>query len=235
MNKEETLNNIKSTIYKIHPLKRPRVCMPKLFTIDAPEMEVELYFFVDNQNIQKTQVIFSDGNYYHKTSKSYFTIDNLISKEIVIELIDFLLENFPIISNFNVDKSTISLEFTFSAEKNMTRGISCRSLKLIFISKEKKNIINDYLKCILENYSDKLSTTTLFKERYEEYLDNNKKEIVNALDREGLQEIINSLSEEELKELLQKLPHDILSNAYNGYEKEVKPKQRKLTKKEIFE
>ncbi len=232
MNKEETLNIIKSTIYKMHPIKKPRVNITKLYTIGAPEMEVELYFFEDKNNILKTQVIFSDGNYYHKTSKSYFTINNLINKEIVIDLINFLLEEFPIISNFNVDKNSLSLEFSFSSEKNMTKGISCRRLKLIFISRENTHIINDYLKCILDNYSDKLSSTPLFKERYEEYLNNNKKEMINTLNKEELKEIINLLSEEELKNLLQKLPHDTLNNAYNEYVKEGKPKQKRL-KKEI--
>ena len=78
-----------------------------------------------------------------------------------------------------------------------------------------------------------INDTPLFKARYEEYLNNNKKEMINTLNKEGLKEIINSLSEEELKNLLQKLPHDTLNNAYNEYAKEAKPKQKRLTKKEI--
>lgn len=231
MKQDEILNKIKKSIYDINPLAKPRVHTSNFFSTKAPEMGIQILFFDDENSKLKTQVIFSEGNYYHKNSVSSFVIDNLIEKEVILELLKFILKNFPIISDFETKNSEFSLEFTFPAEMNNLEGISCRKITLDFSSRNHKYIISEYLIYILNNFYKELINTTLFKTKYEEYLNQNKDNILSSLDEVGLRKIIGLLNEQELRNLLKNIPDEVLVNLYNQCYKDTENIPKKLIKK----
>ena len=118
-------------------------------------------------------------------------IEELITPNIMVKLIDKLLLEDYMLYDFKYDKE-IKLYFN-KDDKNI----------VIIIKKlNKNNNLNSYLEVLISNYQDILLNTNYIKE----LINKNKQELfrkeVNDMTREKILNLINNLSDEELKNLV---------------------------------
>ena len=211
----DTFMRIKSKILEMHPRCEPRLNLDNLFDRGTTEMGISFNFYKGENNDYHTQIMFLDGNSNCMSMKSSFYEEELLSYNIIDKLMTFILKEFPIICDFSVLNNSFELKFTFSAERYIEKGLSARFFYLKFESRYEKDIINDYLKYIINTYYEEISKIETFKREYQKYLDEYKRDYLNSLDRNELNEILNMLSENSIRNILYYLSNDEFIRVFN--------------------
>ena len=110
----EIFYKIIDVIYKLHPITKPRIDSWNNLCncIQNPEMSISFYFYKDNDDSVKTQVLFLDGNRSSMNGISTtYIVDSEISKMTVIKLISFILSEFPYIRSLGECVNVFEINF----------------------------------------------------------------------------------------------------------------------------
>lgn len=231
INQKEILDKIKHEICSCHPILKPR----KNSEIKGISiMEIYFNFGATYDNKPITAIGFLDGNEHIKSSTSaFYQLDEYINLEIVNELIFYLIAEYPYISDFSLFSQSFSLSFEYPFEMEDQEGISCDKILLKFNAhtKEVIPILNKYLSNILIQFTNELSKTSTFKNKYAEYCNNLQINILDSLNEEGIEQMIKLLPVEMKRRLLQKLPSQYFLQFYQEHY----PQEEKVLLKHLIE
>lgn len=99
-------------------------------------------------------------------------------------------------------------------------GLSANSISLNITTRDNKlnNEIRRYLEFILNAYYEKLSDTSLFKNEYNKWIENEKKNIIFQLSRDNMMNWLKLLTDEDLKNLFINMPNDVFLRIYSDVE-----------------
>lgn len=211
---------IRTEIEKMHPIMEPRLDLDAFEDRRRPEMEILLYLY---NNSIKSQIVFLDGNSFAKSSiDNGYLLEDFLSNDNLSNILNYFLEQYPLITDFSVEKNKISFDFKFDFGEILTSGISAYKITFSIQTREKDLYykINDYLKYILSNYYDKLSHTELFKREYNRYLDCIKEEYINSMTKEDILLFLQDMEKDILKEILMNIDNDIFMEKINPYQRE---------------
>ena len=218
---------IKNIIYKYHPIVDNR--LNSIINYNKPEMEIGFKFFNKN-NIDQVSVDFLDGTYY---SKNYinesFIIEGFLCKETLINLMNFILSDHEIIKSFTYDNQKICFTFTVNCTENNLKGINCGDILLnldfSFLDLNREETADKYLYCIIDNFYEYIKNTNQFKKDYDEFINEIKTDIIEALDKEELIQFMNLLNEQEMRNVLYKISDNRFVDLFESYD------EKKLVKK----
>ena len=232
-NNVKILDEIKKIILKRHPIvdDRLNILYPSSKDPRCPEMEIQFLFYkIDNKNI--TQILFLDGTSSYKSNiPEQIEINDLISKNILCDLISYLLTDHNLFENIYKYNTSIELPLIVDGRDENLHGISCGKiiLKLDFNSHpDNELLMNEYLKVITTTFYEQLKRTNTFQKDLSNYCNNVKSEFINSLTTEELKQFINLLNNNDLCNLIYSMPNNRFIELYNKYNKEEKIK--KLTK-----
>lgn len=230
INQNQILDKIIHEIYKIHPIKNPR---NNAEIYQNSVMEINFVFGATYDNKPITAIGFLDGNENHRTTTlTSYRLSEYVDSEIVTQLISFLIKDFPYISDFSLDSKSFSLDFEYPFELENEEGISCNKIILKFRARDNEliSLLNNYLAIILSNFTEQLSNTKTFQNKYTEYCNNLKKEIITSATNEEIDKMIGMLPIEMKKELLKSMPNQYFIQFYNDFQnQDEKSKQKKLS------
>ena len=233
---EDFVDSIKNIIGLLHPYKEPRRDFEEKNYNLLPQMGIELYLCDNDAGNIETQVMFLDGNNYAKSSidTSYF-VNGIISTENIKELIDFLLDNYPIISNFNYYGNNLSIDFVYDLADSLKYGINCEKISLNITSRmnELSYIIYCYYKYILETYYYKLGAVLQKNDNYRQAIEEIKNELIDKMTCEEMLAVISMFSKEKLQNILNSIDSETFINKYYSKANE-KIKVKVLEKVERF-
>lgn len=223
---KDFVEKIKEEICSLHPITMPR------YDDENPsykEMEIDLAFF-NHEGKHQTGIYFLDGNDRCKSSTSTsYRLKEYISFAGVKDLIDFLLSEYPILLNISFEYQSFSLRFSYRSENEEEEGISCNQVILEFRTRDKDlvPVIRDYLNYIVSTYYGLVSKTPTFQRRYEEYLDSNKRKIINAMSDEEIASFMEKLSPQDIKDMLVEMDNQYFFKIYNSIKGEEVPYEQK--------
>lgn len=225
---DEILNKIKNEIYRIHPVTNPR-------KNNEIKSVMEIYFTIgETINNSFTTIKFLDGDEYSKSSTpTFYKLDEYINLEIVNKLIYYLLVEYPYINDLSISSMSFSLSFIYPFEMENEEGISCDKIILKFNTRSYEfiPILNNYLTNILLTFTNELSQTQTFQDKYSEYCNHLQKSILDSLSEKEIEQMIKILPIEIKRKLLKTLSSQYFLQFYqNYYNDETSPK--KLIKSE---
>ena len=201
-NEKEVTQIIINLINKLHPVKTPRIDLNiPSFKMPATDIIINL---VEEDNLPYTFINILDGTQSFKESieQGKILISNYLDNNTLKELIDFFFLNFPIIYNFNVNENSISLDFSFSKNKDFlkTPGLSLESLNLeININDLKlKHQLTNYLIFIMNTYYNELKQTSFWQENIQKY----KEKLILEMEYKFIMGFLSHLNENEIRKLL---------------------------------
>lgn len=201
-NEKEVTQIIINLINKLHPVKTPRIDLNiPSFKMPATDIIINL---VEEDNLPYTFINILDGTQSFKESieQGKILISNYLDNNTLKELIDFLFLNFPIIYNFNVNENSVSLDFSFSKNKDFlkTPGLSLESLNLeININDLKlKHQLTNYLIFIMNTYYNELKQTSFWQENMQKY----KEKLILEMEYKFIMGFLSHLNENEIRKLL---------------------------------
>ena len=164
--------------------------------------------------------MFCDGNEKVKSSiAERIIIEELISSDILIDLISFILSSHDFVNSFSFTKEEIQLSFLVNKVQNNMKGISCGKFTINLNFRAYPNpekIMYQYLKIIISNFYDKLKTTATFKKEYTRYCESIKEKLIFSLNKAELNELIGKLTREELQDLLLNLSLERITQIYEN-------------------
>lgn len=229
INQKEILNKIQQEIYRIHPVKKPRSSAEKCA---SSVMHIYFKFGLTYDNNPITSIGFLDGNENQRSSTStFYRLDEYINTEIVIQLIYFLIKEFPHISDFSVFSRSFSFDFQYPLEMENQEGISCDKIILELSTRDNECIqmLNNYLSNILSEFTNELSQTQTFQNKYNEYCNDLQKNIINSSNDEEIEQIIRRLPIGMKRELLKSVPsQSFLQFYYDCENQDEKHYQKKI-------
>ena len=199
---KDIAERIINLINELHPVKTPRVDLD-MPSFKRPSTDI-IINLVEKDNVPYTFINVLDGTESCKISAANgcITTNNFLGVNTLKILIDYLLANFPVVYNFNVNSNTISSTFSFSKNNDfyITPGISLENISLeirITDSKLQKKL-KEYLIFILSTYYTELKQTPYWQETIEK----NKKKILFEMEYGYIMDFVSHLSEEEIRKLL---------------------------------
>ena len=235
---DEIFNKIKDVMYKLHPIKKPRIDSWKCFCncIKKPEMAITFYFYKDDDGLTRTQVLFLDGTESSKHSTGdIYVVKSELSEQTIGKLISFILSEFPYIGSLHQCGSGFEISFNIGLENEEQEGISCSKINIWFethpnIYGQFKQLFHDYLEYIVDTFYVEVSKTPQFIDAYRRYSDKLKEEIIESLSYEELQKFVKLIDEKKLRILLSELNNDYFFELCNSFQE-----QNETTKKKILE
>lgn len=201
-NEKEVTQIIINLINKLHPVKTPRIDL-NIPSFKRPATDI-IINLVEEDNLPYTFINILDGTQSFKESieQGKILISNYLDNNTLKELIDFLFLNFPIIYNFNVNENSVSLDFSFSKNKDFlkTPGLSLESLNLeININDLKlKHQLTNYLIFIMNTYYNELKQTSFWQENIQKY----KEKLILEMEYKFIMGFLSHLNENEIRKLL---------------------------------
>ena len=189
-------------INELHPVKTPRVDL-NMPSFKSPSMDI-LINIIEEDNMPHTFISILDGteNFKQSVPNGNILTDAFLEINTLKEIIDYLLANFPVVYNFNVNSNSISFTLSFSKNNDfyITPGISLEniSLEIRITDLKLQNKLKEYLIFILSTYYAELKQTPYWQETIEKY----KKKILFEMEYGYIMDFVSHLSEEEIRKLL---------------------------------
>lgn len=201
-NEKEVLKKIINIINLLHPVQTPRIDLD-MPSFKRPSTDI-IINLIEEDNMPYTFISILDGTENFKQSVPHGKIltDTILDINTLKEIIDYILANFPVIYNLNVNDYSISLAFSFSKNSDFlkTSGLSLENINLEISNKDLKlqKKLKEYLIFILSTYCAELKQTPYWQETIEKY----KKKIFFEMEYEYIMDFVSRLSEEEIRKLL---------------------------------
>lgn len=201
-NEKEALGRIISLINELHPVKTPRIDLhTPSFKRPSTDIIINL---IEQDNMPHTFISILDGteNFKQSVLAGNILTYGLLDTNTLKELIDYILTNFPLIYNLNVNESSISITFSFSKNNDFyeTSGLSLENINLEISTRDLKlqMKLKEYLVFILSTYHNELNQTPFWQGNIQKY----KKKILFEMEYEYVMDFLSHLSEEEIRKLL---------------------------------
>ena len=199
---KEIAERIINLINELHPIKTPRIDL-NMPSFKRPSTDI-IINLIEEDNMPHTFISILDGTENLKQSVPYGKIltDTILDINTLKEIIDYLLANFPVVYNFNVNSNSISFTLSFSKNSDFlkTPGLSLENMNLEISIKDLKlqKKLKEYLIFILSTYYAELKQTSYWQANIEKY----KKKIFFEMEYEYIMDFLSHLSEEEIRKLL---------------------------------
>ena len=199
---KDIAERIINLINELHPVKTPRIDLD-IPSFKRPSTDI-LINLIEEDNVPHTFISILDGTENFKQSVPHGNIltDTILDINTLKEIIDYLLANFPVVYNFNVNSNSISFTLSFSKNNDFleTPGLSLENINLEISIKDLKlqKKLKEYLIFILSTYCAELKQTPYWQENMEKY----KKKMLFAMEYEYIMDFVSRLSEEEIRKLL---------------------------------
>lgn len=201
-NEKEVLKKIINIINLLHPVQTPRIDLD-MPSFKSPSMDI-LINLIEEDNMPHTFISILDGteNFKQSVPNGNILTDAFLEINTLKEIIDYLLANFPVVYNFNVNSNSISFTLLFSKNNDfyITPGISLEniSLEIRITDLKLQNKLKEYLIFILSTYYAELKQTPYWQETIEKY----KKKMLFEMEYGYIMDFVSHLSEEEIRKLL---------------------------------
>lgn len=201
-NEKEVLKKIINIINLLHPVQTPRIDLD-MPSFKSPSMDI-LINLIEEDNMPHTFISILDGteNFKQSVPNGNILTDAFLEINTLKEIIDYLLANFPVVYNFNVNSNSISFTLSFSKNNDfyITPGISLEniSLEIRITDLKLQNKLKEYLIFILSTYYAELKQTPYWQETIEKY----KKKMLFEMEYGYIMDFVSHLSEEEIRKLL---------------------------------
>lgn len=201
-NEKEISEKIIGLINELHPVKTPRIDLD-MPSFKRPSTDI-IINLIEEDNMPHTFISILDGTENFKQSVLHGNIltDTFLDINTLKEIIDYLLANFPVVYNFNVNSNSISFTLSFSKNNDfyITPGISLEniSLEIRITDLKLQNKLKEYLIFILSTYYAELKQTPYWQETIEKY----KKKMLFEMEYGYIMDFVSHLSEEEIRKLL---------------------------------
>ena len=200
-NEKEVLKKIINIINLLHPVQTPRIDLD-MPSFKRPSTDI-IINLIEEDNVPHTFISILDGteNFKQSVPNGNILTDEFLDINTLKEIIDYLLANFPVVYNFNVNSNSISFTLSFSKNNDfyITPGISLEniSLEIRITDLKLQKKLKEYLIFILSTYYVELKQTPYWQETIE-----NKKKILFEMEYEYIMDFVSHLSEEEIRKLL---------------------------------
>lgn len=201
-NEKEISEKIIGLINELHPVKTPRIDL-NMPSFKRPSTDI-IINLIEEDNMPHTFISILDGteNFKQSVPNGNILTDEFLDINTLKEIIDYLLANFPVVYNFNVNSNSISFTLSFSKNNDfyITPGISLEniSLEIRITDLKLQKKLKEYLIFILSTYYAELKQTPYWQETIEK----NKKKILFEMEYEYIMDFLSRLSEEEIRKLL---------------------------------
>lgn len=234
-------DSIKAVVYKMCPVKEPRVkCDERDYSYEKEELEIDFYFHKDENEKIKTSIIFMKNNEMFLDEGNYIVNDK-ISNDTIGNLIEFLIINFPYVNSMNTEFNEFKIEFGIGLEHHDSEGIGCSKVVVSFNTypsfwKDFENIFSGYLKYITDIFKDYIGKNPECANRFRGYYNLLKPKMVVSFDSEQLQQLVGLLTDEEIRMLLLKMNNERffqLCDSLKNRDNEVGRKSYRLSRKPI--
>ena len=131
-NEKEVLKKIINIINLLHPVQTPRIDLD-MPGFKRPSTDI-IINLIEEDNMPRTFISILDGteNFKQSVPNGNILTDTFLDINTLKEIIDYLLANFPVVYNFNVNSNSISLTLSFSKNNDfyITPGISLENISL---------------------------------------------------------------------------------------------------------
>ena len=201
-NEKEVLKKIINIINLLHPVQTPRIDLD-MPSFKSPSMDI-LINLIEEDNMPHTFISILDGteNFKQSVPNGNILTDTFLDINTLKKIIDYLLANFPVVYNFNVNSNTISFTFSFSKNNDfyITPVISLEniSLEIRITDLKLQKKLKEYLIFILSTYYVELKQTPYWQETIKKH----KKKILFEMEYGYIMDFVSHLSEEEIRKLL---------------------------------
>ena len=199
---KDIAERIINLINELHPVKTPRVDL-NMPSFKSPSMDI-LINLIEEDNMPHTFISILDGteNFKQSVPNGNILTDTFLDINTLKEIIDYLLANFPVVYNFNVNSNTISFTFSFSKNNDfyITPGISLEniSLEIRITDLKLEKQLKEYLIFIISTYHNELKQTPYWQENIQKY----KEKLLFETEYKYIMNIISRLNEDEIRKLL---------------------------------
>lgn len=229
---DEIVKIIKNIILSRYLILEDR--MDVLFKNPRPAMDINLYFYKDGNDNDFTEIMFTDGTENSKCSMpERISINGLISFQTITNLIYFILSDHDYIKDIYKNVSEFKLSFDINLNDDNIHGVSCGTigLRLDFSSyPSHEELLNNYIKIIINNFYNELKYTENFKREYNKYCSLTKEKIINSLSEDDLHLFTHLLNYEELCNILLNIPNDRFIELYDEFENKKRNEEKILIK-----
>lgn len=216
---KEILQRIKDIILNRFPVLDDRLDI--LFTNPRPSMKIFMNFS-EYDNKEFTQISFSFGTeLFKKSVPESLKVDGLISNDVLISIISFILDDHDVIKSINKFEKNIFLSFEVDLRNDNMKGMGCGEIELELDFKfcpNPEEALNSYLKTIVNSFYEKLKHTETFKREYNKYCLLAKEKIINSLTQDELYSLVSLLDNKDLCEMLLNLSNERFIEIYNEFE-----------------
>lgn len=201
-NEKEISEKIIGLINELHPVKTPRIDLD-MPSFKRPSTDI-IINLIEEDNVPHTFISILDGteNFKQSVPNGNILTDEFLDINTLKEIIDYLLANFPVVYNFNVNSNSISFTLSFSKNNDFleTPGLSLENVNLEISIKDLKlqKKLKEYLVFILSTYYAELKQTPYWQENIKKY----KKKILFEMEYGYIMDFVSLLSEEEIRKLL---------------------------------
>lgn len=201
-NEKEVLKKIINIINLLHPVQTPRIDLD-MPSFKRPSTDI-IINLIEEDNVPHTFISILDGteNFKQSVPNGNILTDEFLDINTLKEIIDYLLANFPVVYNFNVNSNSISFTLSFSKNNDFleTPGLSLENVNLEISIKDLKlqKKLKEYLVFILSTYYAELKQTPYWQENIKKY----KKKILFEMEYGYIMDFVSLLSEEEIRKLL---------------------------------
>lgn len=215
---KQIFNYIKSVVLREYPISNREEI---LFTHHSSAMDINFWFFKDEEEEETCEIHFICGSKNYKSSiPDSLDLEGFLSAEVLFDFITFLLNDNRIITSINKGPNSIELNFKVNLSDNAMIGISCDEINITldffrFLNCER--LLNYYFNLITLKFHDKLKYTAFYKNAFESYSSQIKNSFVDSLDEEELKRFLLLLDKEELKVLLDNISNERFNELYERY------------------
>lgn len=222
----EILQEIKEVILNKYPIIDDRFDI--ITSYPRPAIDIDINFYNDDENIEATGILFCAGTEVMKTSiPERLVINGLISPKIVIDLISFIISDHNYIKNITRTDNQIKLIFDIKMTEENMCGMSVGEIGLEldfhkYLNHE--NLLNSYLKEIVNTFYEQLKETDSFKKEYAEYCLLAKEKVINSFNEQDLQMFMELLSNEDICRMLLDMPNNRFIELYSIFKNKEKVK-----------
>lgn len=196
----EIFEKIKEEIYKLCPVKQPRVVFDGDGYFKDIEVGIEFYFYKEENQIVNTMVSINN------MTNSYLVVGD-VSNDTIGKLVAFLLNEFPYVNSVQTRVNGFEIEFLAGLEHFEQEGIGCNKISINFdthpvLHKEFSELFQRYLNYIVSNFAESMSRAPQLRVAYKNYRAGIKKNIINSFSSEELRKFIDLMTDEERCALL---------------------------------
>ena len=199
---KDITERIISLINELHPVKIPRIDLD-MPSFKRPSTDI-IINLIEEDNLPHTFISILDGteNFKQSVPNGNILTDEFLDINTLKEIIDYLLANFPVVYNFNVNSNSISFTLSFSKNNDfyITPGISLEniSLEIRITDLKLEKQLKEYLIFIINTYYNELKQTQYWQENIQKY----KEKMLFEMEYEYIMNIISHLNEDEIRKLL---------------------------------